>query len=242
MSNDLVPAAGAALTVPSTGAAVGEHVGDISRESAPSFDWSPQQPESVADLRRQILRDLVIDGISEREIEACLPLLEDYAPPIRAAFKTSNRQELERLAKSLHDELIGKGLISAAQLERIRPILQRYNQESERALIGPGANNSELIHEMRKLDSLMANRESRYWKGPDAASLQSRWRELYDQGVRADGQRSTADPDVDGRMGEIEALMGNPSSEYYRGSHAQALQQEYRELIERRERARNNGR
>jgi hypothetical protein len=237
MSNELIVSDGGAIVPASTGTAVGEHLGDVSRESAPSFDWSPREPVALVELRRQILRDLVIDGIAEREIELCLPVLEDHAPAIRAAFKASNRQELARLAYSIRDELIRKGLTNHEQIERIRPILQRYSQESERALIGPGANNSELIDEMRTLDSLIPNRQSRYWKGPDADRLQQRWRELHDLGVRVDGKRSTPDADVGVRIAQIEALMGNPNSEYYRGSTADAIQQEYLDLINQRDRA-----
>ena len=245
MSNELVPSSGGALIPASTGGAVveheGEHVGDISRESAPSFDWSPRQPETVVEIRRQMLRDLVIDGIGEQQIESWQPVFQDHAPAMREAFRTSNRQELARLTVSIRDELLRQGLITTEQLERVIPILQRYHQESERALIGPGARNGTLIDEMRDLDSLMAKPGSRYWKGEDAERLQRRWRELYDQGVRADGERSTADSDVGERIEEIEALMDDSRSEYYRGSNADALQREYRDLIGRRERAQHNG-
>jgi hypothetical protein len=241
MSNELVVSGGGAV-VPSTETAVGEHVGDVSRESAPSFDWSPREPLALAELRRQMVRDLVIDGMSEREIELCLPVLEDHAPAIRAAFKASNRRELARLAESIRDELIRNGLISHERIQRIKPILQRYSQESERALIGAGAHDSKLIDEMRDLDSLMANRETRYYKGPDATRLQQRWRELYDQGVRTDGERGTADTDVGSRIAQIEALMDKPNSEYYHGPSADVLQHEYRDLIDRRDHAQHNRR
>jgi hypothetical protein len=236
MSNDLVVSTGGAVTVPAT--AVGEHVGDFSRDTghAPSFDWSPREPETIVNLMRQMLRDIVIDGIGEHEIERCLPVLEDYAPATRAAFKTSNRQELARIGHSIRDELLRKGLISLEHIERIRPILQRYSQESERALIGPGAGNTAMIDEIRELDSLMADRKSRYWRGEDAERLQRRWRELHDLGVRADSNRSTADSDVKDRIEEIDGWMGaRPgSADFNRYWKDPLVQEEYRKLLQRR--------
>jgi hypothetical protein len=232
MSNELVPSSGGAL-VPSTGTAVSEQVGDdTSPGNAAQIAWSRRQPESIANLRREMLRDMVIDGIGEHEIDRCLPIIEDHAPAMMAALRTSNRQEQARLADSLRDRLVSHG-VSPERIERMRVILHRYGQESERALIGPGARDSALIDEMRELDSLMAKPGSRYWKGEDADRLQRRWRELHDLGVRVDGERSTADADVKKRIGEIESLMGDYRSAYYRGSHADALQREYRSLIER---------
>jgi hypothetical protein len=236
MGNELVVSTGGGAD---SGTAVGEYVGGDTALSVhgPSFDWSPREPETIANLRRQMLRDLVIDGISEREIELCLPVLEDYAPATRAAFKTSNRQELARIGHSIRDELVRKGLISPEQIERIRPILQRYSQESERALMGPGVHHTGMIDEMRELDSLMAQRESRYWKGPDADRLQRRWRELHDLGVRGDSKRSTADGDVKDRINEIEGWMSaRPgSADYKRYWNDPQIQDEYLQLQRRRQ-------
>jgi hypothetical protein len=321
MSNDLVVSGAGALTVPATGGAVGEHIGDLSRDTgpgntAPAPIAGPAQQVEIQRLRSEMLRDLVIDGMGQHEIDRYLPVVQDFAPAMSAAFKASNRQELARLGEGLRDKLVSAGL-SLERIERIRSILQPYSEQSERALIGPGARNSALIDEMRELDSLMAQRESRYWKGPDADRLQHRWRELHGLGVRADGKRntalaaaratpaaskegndknvgsrggsaryrdlarrcfeiegwmssgdvrywkdadvqreyrdiideaetaddatrSTADADVVDRMREIESLMGKPNSEYYRGSNADALQREYRELVDQRERAQHN--
>lgn len=250
MSTEVVVSGGGALIPASTGSAVGEHIGDLSRETTqsfqpPSFDWSPRDPETLADIRRQILRDLVIDGISQRVIDLCLPVLDDNAPAMRAAYKTSNRQEQARVAHSVREQLLRKGLITLEQIERIRPILQRYSQESERALIGPNANVTYLIDEMRELDSLMAQPGSRYWKGSDADRLQQRWCELHDQGVRADGERSAAAGDAKGgeierylgRIGEIERYMRAPagSADFKRYWDNPQMQEEYRELQRRRE-------
>jgi len=44
------------------------------------------------------------------------------------------------------------------------------------------------------------------------------------------------------RMAQIEALMGKSNSEYYKGEKAHALQREYRDLIEWRERAQHKSR
>lgn len=44
------------------------------------------------------------------------------------------------------------------------------------------------------------------------------------------------------RLAKIEALMGKSNSEYYRGPRADALQAEYRDLIDQRERAQHNRR
>jgi hypothetical protein len=185
MSNELVVSGGDGAVVPSTETAVGEHVGDASRDTAPlhapSFDWSPRDPATVSDLRRQILRDLIIDGISEREIELCLPVLEDYAPAIRAAFKTFNRQELARLGDSVREELIRKGLITLEQIDRIRPILQRYSQESERALIGSGGSDVEVLARITQIEALMGNPHSSYYRGPDAIALQQEYLQLIER-------------------------------------------------------------
>jgi hypothetical protein len=240
---------GAVVSLPAGDVIPAGHVGDLSRDSggpgntAPVADSSPE----ILRLRREMFRDMIINGIGEHEIERCLPIFKDYAPPLRAALNTSNRQELARLAYGLRDEIVRKGLLTLEQTERIRPILQRYSQENERALLGPGAGNTELIDEMRELDSLMAQRDSRYWTGPDADRLQRRWRELHDLGVRADGKRSTPDKDVGSRGGssrdlssrelralsrrcfEIEGWMNSGDARYWKDEGVQA---EYRSIID----------
>lgn len=194
MSNDLVVSTGGAVAVPSTGTAVGEHLGDLSRDAGVTHevkiaDWLRQRPEMLLDVQRNIRRDLLIDGLGEELIDRCLSVARDYAAVLENARKRGDVEEASRIMVRLSDELVSKGILTLEQLERIPPILERYDEQAKRALNGPGANNSGLIEEMRALDSLMAKRESRYWKGPDADGLQRRWRELYDQGVRTDTNR-----------------------------------------------------
>ena len=107
MSNDLVPVSGGGAVVPSsTGTgAVGEHVGDLSvdRGARPGAE---RQPEAIASLRREMLRDMLIDGMGEREIESYLPIAKDFWPagaqrppydPFRPSHHRRRRLPLGRL-------------------------------------------------------------------------------------------------------------------------------------------------
>jgi len=240
MANELVPAGGGAVIPASTGGAVSADVGDLSQDTgretttAPVTD-SPQHLE-ILRVRSEIHRDLIIEGLGEELVNRCLSVVRDYAPALTAALKAGDTQEQTRIGRQLSQELVTKGLLTHEQLERIRPILQRYNSQAERAFLGPGASNTALIDEMRELDALMAQRESRYWKGPDSKGLQRRWRELHDLGVRADQQRHTAEADLDARIAEIKSWMSARvgSANYGKYWKDRAVQTEYANLLARR--------
>ena len=122
MANELVVSNGGAVAVPDSGA-IGEH-GDLSRDTGAvtRFGWSEEQ--SNANLRREILRDLVIEGIGEQVIEQCLPVIQRWQHALSVAETWETKS---RVADGIRDELIGRGLLTMEQIERIRPILHRHS-------------------------------------------------------------------------------------------------------------------
>lgn len=241
MANELVVSAGGTVAVPDAGGAVGDHVGDRSRETAhaPSYDWAPKDPAKLADIRRQMVRDFVIEGISESEIERWLPVLHDYAPAMRAAFKAADRLEAALLADRMRDDLIRKGLITFERIEQIRPILQRYAQESELALIGAGPSKASLSARRREIESMMSDNNPNYWKSED---VQNEYRDLIDRGVGVEGSSQVQDDKIFERIQEIDRWMGanKGSVDYKRYWADPSVQTEYSELIQRRAQALHN--
>jgi len=97
--------------------------GDVSREVGATNDvrlaWT-ETPPAV----REILRDLIIDGIPEQVIDKCLAVIHDWAPALSAATTWESKS---RVADSIRDQLIGKGLLTVEQIDQIRPILRRLS-------------------------------------------------------------------------------------------------------------------
>lgn len=98
---------------------------------------------------------------------------------------------------------------------------------------GP-AQPADLSAELRQLNSMMASPGSAYYRGPDAERHQARYRELLEQGVTTHSRNPPASTEqADTRIAEIEKLIRKSGSEYWKGLNAEALQQEYRDLVER---------
>lgn len=110
-----------------------------------------------------------------------------------------------------------------------------------------------------ELKALLGDRHSEYWQGPKAEALQQEYRDLVEADEQGKalrrsvslspdaartliGSTMTADRQPAGdesasmdRAAELQALMADQHSEYWRGPEADALQQEYRDLIESRD-------
>lgn len=104
---------------------------------------------------------------------------------------------------------------------------------------GP-AQASDLSAELRQLNSMMANTGSAYYQGPDATRNQERYRELLEQGVTTDSRPPGSAEQADARIAEIESLMRKSGSEYFRGPNSDAIQREYRDLINQRDQSRRS--
>lgn len=112
---------------------------------------------------------------------------------------------------------------------------------------------------MSAIRGLMPDRTSEYWKGPKADILQQEYRDLIDaseqgkmlesvslsseavrtrigSGIKADEQPDIDDNAAADRMAELQGLMADRHSEYWNGPKADVLQQEYRDLIDLRDR------
>jgi len=88
---------------------------------------------------------------------------------------------------------------------------------------------TEVATEIVALEGEIADHSSSYWRGPQAVSKQSRYRDLL-----LARQNGTAAPRPDAKSQEllaIEALMAQPGSKYWRGPLAEAMQQRYRLLV-----------
>lgn len=88
----------------------------------------------------------------------------------------------------------------------------------------------------REIEQMMANRNSPYWK--DGGATQAEYRDLLERGVSTDLVTRTSDEHLSRRIGEIERWMGarKGSAEYKKYWDDVAVQREYGELLERRER------
>lgn len=117
VSGDLVVRGGGAI-VPSTDGGA-EH-GDLPRDIAAGVRWTDAQPAC-----RNILRDLVIDGMIPADvIDRCLPLIQSWGEALSVATTWETKT---RIADHIRDDLIGKGLLTVEQIERIKPILRRLS-------------------------------------------------------------------------------------------------------------------
>jgi hypothetical protein len=110
----------------------------------------------------------------------------------------------------------------------LRALLQCAGARSSRGVSASGQG-----AELREIEALMSDRNSRYFRGPDAASLQARYRELLDQGVSG-SQSARQSSNVETEIREIEAMMKDRRSRYYKGPDAEGLQQRYRALVDMR--------
>lgn len=85
-----------------------------------------------------------------------------------------------------------------------------------------------------ELEQLARDPKSDYWIGPNSRALQAELAELIDEGLKAAVPARPAAKNVAGkqRKSEIEKLMQDPHSSYYRGAERDALQGEYATLID----------
>lgn len=209
------------------------------RGHAPPSQLEPRQLEAFAQAAANVWNELqTTASITPEQLEYARPVLTQFREAVLQARQAGDRAELRRLAHNLGCDLVAVGAITVSQRDLMRPILARFNPRAAELLRSlPVSRQSAIageVDEMRGLNQLIADPGSRYWKGPNAAHLQARWRELYDQGVRGDALPPTAPDRIEARMAELEKLMRNSSSEYHRGRNAAALQREYRDLVDQR--------
>jgi hypothetical protein len=255
MSNEVVPAGGGGAVVPATaGGAVGEHVGDITHDrGAPQTDGGPL----VQDLQRAT--GLAIGRVQFKAAEAVLVRYHQAKDQrdrsaawaaIKAQWGAATEGNLikidafllDTMGKELAYEFMGardgdgtgicnKPAVLEALFKAAQVIPAKRAGDNNRGAPAPDKSAISSAR-LRELDSWLSNRDPRYWKDEAA---QTEYRALLDRRVTADVMPSTADADVDRRIREIDSLMGNLNSEYYRGPVAGAIQQEYRDLLGRRE-------
>ena len=89
---------------------------------------------------------------------------------------------------------------------------------------------TEVATEIREIEPMIGDHGSDYWRGSRSAELQIRYRSLLearDAGTPPPAKVSSAAK----RIAELEKMIGNHGSPYWRGDQAPALQAEYRDLI-----------
>jgi hypothetical protein len=87
--------------------------------------------------------------------------------------------------------------------------------------------------ELAEMLPLLGDRQSTYWRGPKAETMQERYRALI--AARDNGTPLPPGPSAEEReLLEIKSMMGNRTSAYWRGPRSATLQARYRELLEKR--------
>jgi hypothetical protein len=123
-----------------------------------------------------------------------------------------------------------------------------------------GGNQDATFDRMAEIKTLMRDRHSEYWQGPKADTLQQEYRDfveasekdeafggsivlspeaastLIGSSINAGAPPASDDGALIHRMAELQTLMADRDSEYWSGSKSEALQQEYRDLIEMQDR------
>jgi hypothetical protein len=83
---------------------------------------------------------------------------------------------------------------------------------------------------LRELEGWMHANDARYWKDE---RVQTEYRDLLAQGVTRDAPSAPGGAsEVDREIADIERLMRDPRSTYFRGPDAERLQRRYRELVD----------
>jgi hypothetical protein len=265
MSNDLVPSTDGALVPATTGGAVGEHVGDMSVDrggdtrsgAQQALHGDIQRAVGVALSQDQIQRaQRVLMQYRHAEDERQRVAIEAATHARWGAAKEGNLIKihgwLDTLPKELKDEILGArdsegtGICNKpAVLEAMLKAAQAPPAASHDKDVRSRGRSSQYYRDLARrcfeIEGWMgapsgSSDYKKYWDDP---KVQAEYREITAESESADDDatRSTADTDVERRIAEIQTLMGKPNSEYHRGQNADALQREYRELIDRRERA-----
>jgi hypothetical protein len=94
-----------------------------------------------------------------------------------------------------------------------------------------GGSGQDLGARRRAIEAMMGDSSSAYYRGPDSAFLQAEYRDLVDRGVSSNSPAGGASGDVDSELREIEGLMRDRNSRYFKGPQADQLQRRYRELL-----------
>jgi hypothetical protein len=84
-----------------------------------------------------------------------------------------------------------------------------------------------------ELERQMKDKQSDYWKGEKAEGHQAEYRQLLDDESEEQRAGDQGGPDEQ-REREIQALMADRGSDYWKGPKSEGLQKEYRALVDRR--------
>jgi hypothetical protein len=226
-----------------------ENVAEKRREDmvAAILEHEPALTQALGALVRDLRSDLIIEGVfDEQHFASFAPILAEYAPAFANAARVKAAREgddsgFRHLTKILEAHLLTKGL-SRERLEWARPVCARYEAHFRRLLLGAPDSTATPstvdVDELREIERMMGDLSSAYhYRGIDplrlakAEQLQARARVLYQHGVRGDSKRTTPPEHIGYRKAELEQLMAELSSEYWKGPNAEALQAEYRDLI-----------
>lgn len=200
MGNELVVSDGAGEIAIHSGGPVAlvDDAGDVSvdRGSAPA-EVAPE-PEHLQAVAREIVQDLSIyAGFSAEHVQKLWSVLQLYRAQLHQAARAGDDRTLAAIGESIRAELLAGGM-TPDRIAWGQEVFARHADAGRLLWQGKGATtiSGALIDEMRAIDSMMADPHSPYhYAGMDplrqqkAAQLQARWRELYDQGVRANSSR-----------------------------------------------------
>jgi hypothetical protein len=156
-------------------------------KTAHERNWSPDQVQTAVSwfMERQANQaDAITARDTEQRMAAEDELRSEYGPQYRNEVKRAYeflRTAPEGLGESIMGGRLADGRLVGDAPEVIRWLngLQREMNPAATVVPGAGTNAVQAIEaELASLNKLMGDRGSEYWKGPTAARLQARAREL----------------------------------------------------------------
>jgi hypothetical protein len=255
-----VPANGGAVTVTSTTGVVADHVGDVAGDRVQPAANSPRMVALTEELVRHI-------GLNSLQRDMARSWLAQHAPEFEQEREA--RAVEERLAQDEVDKAAGTQALRAdwrgeydRNIARIHTGFDSLNEDFVeeilrardvdgtpicskpafvRALLevvpqpGTGGGEGNATDRRLELEAMMGDRRSAYHRGPQSEALQAEYRELIDQGATAEGAGSSV-VYPEARIQQLERMMRDRRSRYWKGPEAESLQGEYRELVDQRRR------